>query len=83
VLDLQGKTSTRKAFTAGGPAFVVWVDRIKAGRYEDTNRMFVAPEPCDLRVTAQGPPEFWAEEAMKLLRPVFDPKKPNARAVAH
>src|SRR5438067_10560570 len=36
--------STRAAFTAGGAAFVIWVDRINAGTYEDTNRMFVQPE---------------------------------------
>src|ERR1700759_2156448 len=29
---------TREAF---GEAFTIWVDRIKAGRFEDTNRMFV------------------------------------------
>src|SRR6202049_3566327 len=38
---------TRAAF---GEAFVIWVDRISAGRFEDTNRMFVAPEHFDLRV---------------------------------
>src|SRR3954462_10473041 len=31
---------TRAAF---GDAFTIWVDRIEAGRFEDTNRMFVAP----------------------------------------
>ena len=40
---------TRAAF---GEAFTIWVDRIEAGRFEDTNRMFVAPERFDLRVEA-------------------------------
>ena len=68
----------REAFLGGGEAFVIWLDRIKAGPFEDTNRMFVPPERHDLRITANGTPEYWAEEAMKLLRPVFDPKKPTA-----
>src|SRR4051794_23591837 len=29
----------RAAFVAGGAAFIVWVDRIAAGRFEDTNRI--------------------------------------------
>src|ERR1700744_3810155 len=42
---------TRAAF---GPAFTIWIDRIDAGRFEDTNRMFIPPEHCDLRVQAEG-----------------------------
>jgi adenylylsulfate kinase len=41
---------TRLAFNAD---FVVWVDRIKAGRFEDTNKLFVPPEQYDVRVTAE------------------------------
>src|ERR1700682_2133522 len=55
---------TRAAF---GEAFVLWVDRIEAGRFEDTNRMFVAPDRFDLRVGAEGTPQYWAEEALVLL----------------
>ena len=69
---------TRRAFTAGGEAFVIWIDRIHIGAFEDTNRMFVPPEHFDLRVTAEGSPEYWAERAMAMLRPVFDSKKPTA-----
>jgi hypothetical protein len=68
---------TRAAFGADD-AFVIWVDRIRQGRFADTNRMFQAPERFDLRVTADGAPEYWAEEAARLLRPVFDYKKPTA-----
>jgi adenylylsulfate kinase len=68
----------REAFFAGGEAFVIWIDRIKAGAYADTNRMFVPPERFDLRVTPEGSPEYWGEQAMASLRPVFDPKKPTA-----
>jgi hypothetical protein len=44
---------TRAAF---GEAFTIWVDRIQEGRFEDTNRMFVAPEHFDLRVKSAGAP---------------------------
>lgn len=69
---------TRGAFQAEGPAFVVWVDRITAGRFEDTNRMFVAPEAQDLRVHPRGSVEYWAEQIVGKLRPVFDPQRPTA-----
>lgn len=69
---------TRNAFSQGGEPFVIWLDRIKQGRFEDTNRLFVPPVRFDLRVSSEGTPEFWAEQAMKRLRPVFDPKKPTA-----
>src|SRR5262252_6362655 len=42
--------AARAAFLEGGDAFVVWIDRIKKGRFEDTNRMFEPPEHYDLRV---------------------------------
>jgi adenylylsulfate kinase len=70
--------AARAAFAAGAAPFVIWVDRIKSGPYDDTNRMFVPPERVDLRVTAEGSPEFWAEEVMRQLRPIFDPRKPTA-----
>ena len=57
---------TRDAFRA---AFVIFVDRIDAGRFEDTNRLFVPPARYDLRVDAQGTPEAWAERACRLIRP--------------
>ena len=66
---------TRAAF---GDAFTIWVDRIGAGRFEDTNRMFIAPERFDLRVAPEGSPYYWAEQAVERLRPSFDPQKPTA-----
>jgi cytidyltransferase-like protein len=53
------------------------VDRVPAGRFEDTNR-FVAPERVDLRVGSEGTPQYWAEQALARLRPAFDPQKPTA-----
>jgi adenylylsulfate kinase len=71
-------SATREAFLSGGDAFVIWLDRIQVGAFADTNRMFAPPERYDLRVTANGSPEYWAEQAMMRLRPVFDSKKPTA-----
>src|SRR5262249_3607731 len=69
---------TRDAFLSGGEAFVIFVDRIQAGAFADTNQMFVRPTHVDLHVIADGPPEYWAEQAMTRLRPVLDSKKPTA-----
>ena len=33
--------------------FVIWVDTIKEGRFDDTNKMFVKPEKYDYHVTTQ------------------------------
>ena len=49
---------TREAF---GDAFVVFVDRIEKGRFEDTNRLFTPPERFDVRVAPEGTPAYWAE----------------------
>jgi cytidyltransferase-like protein len=67
--------ATRAAF---GKAFVIWVDRVKESKFEDTNQMFVAPDRVDLHVTAQGTPQYWAEKALTYLRPTFDPQRPTA-----
>lgn len=39
---------TRQAF--GKADIVIWVDRIKESRYEDTNRIWEDPETCDVRI---------------------------------
>jgi cytidyltransferase-like protein len=66
---------TRAAF---GDAFIIWVDRISASHFEDTNRMFVPPERFDIRVSADGTPQYWAEQVLARLRPAFDPQRPTA-----
>ena len=82
IADFICPTATaREAFTANGPAFVIWVDRIKKGRFEDTNRLFEPPSHYDVRVTADGTPEHWAEQAFRRLRPIFDAAKPTAMLV--
>ena len=41
---------TRKEFNAD---YTIWVDTIKEGRYEDTNKMFETPSKYDFKVTHQ------------------------------
>jgi hypothetical protein len=60
---------TPEARAAFGPAFVVWLDRIKAGRYADTNALFVPPDHFDIRVEMEGSPAFWAKRIIQKLRP--------------
>jgi adenylylsulfate kinase-like enzyme len=58
---------TRQAFNTDD-AFVVWVDRIKEGRFDDTNKLFVPPEDYDFRVTEEsGIPEKVAGEIVQIL----------------
>jgi DNA polymerase III delta prime subunit len=59
--------------------WTIWVDTIEAGRYEDTNKMFVPPEVYDFRVTEQDAKK-WAEFIGQHIidnrrRPVFDWQK--------
>ena len=42
------------------PDWLIWIDTIEAGRFEDTNQMFVPPEQYDFRITEQNG-EHWAE----------------------
>ena len=47
---------TRKQFNAD---YTVWMDTIKEGRFEDTNKMFEAPNDYDFRVTHKEA-DMWA-----------------------
>lgn len=70
--------ATRAAFLEGGEAFIVWLDRIASGAYEDTNRLFMPPERFDVRILAEGSVEHWRDEVARRVRPLFDPKRPTA-----
>ena len=39
--------------------YIVWVDTIQKGRFDDTNQMFVKPEKYDFHVTSQDA-QTWA-----------------------
>jgi len=47
---------TRKKFKAD---YTVWMDTIKEGRFEDTNKMFETPTNCDFKVTHKEA-DMWA-----------------------
>ena len=69
----------RGVHRGGGPAFVVWVDRIQSGPvrgHQPPVRAARALSTCV--VAAEGTPEYWAEQVARQLRPIFDSKKPTA-----
>ena len=41
--------------------YIIWVDTIEKGRFEDTNKMFVKPKKFDCHVTTQNAKE-WAKQ---------------------
>jgi hypothetical protein len=56
--------------------WTIWMDTIEAGRFEDTNRMFVDPDVYDFRITEQNA-EKWSEFVAEHIvdnrrRPRFD-----------
>ena len=55
---------TPKARELFNADFIVWVDTIKKGRFDDTNAMFVKPEKFDFHVTSQDA-KLWASKIIK------------------
>ena len=55
---------TRKLFNAD---YIVWINTIKEGRFDDTNKMFVKPEKFDFEVTTQDA-ESWAKKIVEQLK---------------
>ena len=47
--------------------FVIWVDTIKEGRFDDTNKMFVKPDKYDFHVTTQDA-KNWAPKIYEKLK---------------
>ena len=54
----------RKLFPAD---YIIWVDTIKAGRFEDTNKMFVNPDKYNFHVTSQDA-KNWAPKILKEIK---------------
>ncbi len=54
----------RKLFPAD---YVILVDTIKAGRFEDTNQMFIKPEKYNFHVTSQDA-QLWAPKRFEDLK---------------
>ena len=47
--------------------FIIWVDTIKEGRFDDTNKMFVKPDKYDFHVTTQDA-KNWAPKIYEKLK---------------
>ena len=47
--------------------YVIWVDTIQKGRFDDTNQMFVKPEKYDFHVTSQDA-QSWAPKIYEDLK---------------
>ena len=58
---------TPKARSLFPADYVVWVDTIKEGRFDDTNKMFVKPEKYDFHVTSQDA-KNWAPKIFEDLK---------------
>ena len=54
----------RELFSAD---YIIWVDTIKEGRFEDTNQMFVKPEKFNFHVTTQDA-KLWASKIIKEIK---------------
>ena len=54
----------RKLFPAD---YIIWVDTIKEGRFDDTNKMFVKPEKYDFKVTTQDA-KLWTSKIIKEIK---------------
>ena len=46
--------------------YIVWVDTIKKGRFDDTNAMFIKPKKFDFHVTSQDAKVWAAQIAEKI-----------------
>ena len=55
--------ATRKEFDAD---FVIWMDTIQKGRYDDTNQMFEAPSHCNYHIAQ------WFDDTPAQLMPVVN-----------
>ena len=47
--------------------FIIWVDTIKEGRFDDTNKMFVKPDKYDFHVTTQDA-KNWAPKILERIK---------------
>ena len=47
--------------------YIIWVDTIREGRFDDTNKMFVKPDKFDFHVTSQDA-KNWAKRIFKDLK---------------
>tara|TARA_Y100001970_G_C14246669_1_gene868793 strand:- start:3591 stop:4370 length:780 start_codon:yes stop_codon:yes gene_type:complete len=70
---------TPKARELFNPDFIVWMDTIEKGRFEDTNKIFVKPEKYDVRVTEKNSDVWSIIISDKITKYEWDNKKPTAQ----
>jgi len=58
---------TPEARTLFPADYIIWVDTIKKGRFDDTNAMFVKPIKFDFHVTTQNAKE-WAKQIAEKIK---------------
>ena len=58
---------TPKARELFNADYIVWVDTIKKGKFEDTNAMFIKPEKFDFHVTTQDA-KIWATKIAEKIK---------------
>jgi len=59
---------TPKARELFNADYIIWVDTIKEGRFDDTNKMFIKPKKFDFKVTSKEA-ELWANKIADQLIP--------------
>ena len=70
---------TPKARELFNADYVIWLDTIEKGRFEDTNKMFVKPKKFDFRITTKNA-ELWALQIVDKFIPYkWDNKKPTSQ----
>ena len=57
-------TETRKDFD---PDYIIWMDTIEKGRFDDTNQVFEKPNDYDFKVLKKNA-DFYAKEIIKKLK---------------
>ena len=58
---------TPKARSLFPADYIIWIDTIKEGRFDDTNKMFVKPEKYDFHVTTQNA-EMWVSKILNYIK---------------
>ena len=58
---------TPKARSLFPADYIIWLDTIKEGRFDDTNKMFIKPDKFDFNVTTQDAKK-WASKILKEIK---------------
>lgn len=70
VVDFICPTPQTREMFCDDQTYIIWVDRIESGRFDDTNKMFIPPQRYDARVVDDGrTAKEWADE---IVGPFFD-----------